>query len=107
MEGGRRGSFPLRAEKIFLVPLMGLGTLLNRLDAHYASITIFSVLKMVCGAHPKRHRLEACATNFLLTRGGACSRLFHRKQKTNYLIQDTIIKEITAVFVPSHGLYRS
>ena len=63
MEGGRRGAFPLRAEKIFLVPLMGLGTLLNRLDAHYASITIFSVLKMVCGAHPKRHRLEACATN--------------------------------------------
>ena len=101
--GGMGCAFPLRAEKIFLAPLMGLGTLLNRLGAHCASITIFSVHKMGFGAHPKRHRLEACATNFLLSKRGACSRLFHRKQKTNYLRQDTIIKEITAVFGTLNG----
>jgi len=65
------------------------------------------IAEMVRSAHPKRHRLEACATNVLLSKRGACSRLFHRKQKTNYLRQDTIIKEITAVFGPPHGLYRS
>ena len=55
---------------------------------------------MVRSAHPSRHRLEACATNLFLSKRGACSRLFHRKQKTNYLMQDTIIKAITAVVSP-------
>jgi len=55
---------------------------------------------MVRSAHPKRHRLEACATNIFLSKRGACSCLFHRKQKTDYLMQDTIIKEITAIVRP-------
>ena len=58
---------------------------------------------MVRNVHPTRHRLEACATNLFLSKRGACSRLFHRKQKTNYLMQDTIIKEITGEFGTLNG----
>ena len=60
-------------------------TSLNRLGAHCASITIFSVNKMGCGAHPKRHRLEACATNVLLSKRGVCSPFFNRKQKNGLI----------------------
>jgi len=49
------------------------------------------------------HRLEACATKALLSKRSACSRFFHSKQKTNYLMQETIIKETTAVFGTLNG----
>ena len=42
------------------------------------------------GAHPARHRLEACATIIFLSRRGACPLFFteNREQKTENILLD-------------------
>ena len=65
---------------------------------------------MVRNAQPKWHRLEACATNeqagslryqsFSEQARRLLFLLFYKRQETNYLVKDTIIKEITAFVAP-------
>jgi len=57
--------------------------------------------EMAGSAPPTWHRLEACATNLFLSQRSASYPLFLIKQKTNYLMQDAIVKEIAAVVGPA------